>query len=155
MAIQVSFYNNRSDNRDMIKDLDVINEDVVCDIYEPCDVINPILIVDKSTIDPISLANYCKIPSFNRDYFITNIVPDNAHRVKLYCHVDVLSTYASQIRYCPLIAARSSNQPNYFLEDNMRLFNTYTYNQYIDIGERVGYPDTSVLITLSYDQQPD
>lgn len=154
MAIQVSFYNNRSDNRDMIKDLDVINENVVCDIYEPCDVINPILLVDKSTIDPISLTNYCKIPSFNRDYFITNIIPDNAHRVKLYCHVDVLSTYQPQLIDCPLIAARSSNQPNYFLEDNMRLFNTYVYNQYIDIGERIGYPDTVTLITLSYDQQP-
>ena len=153
MAIQVSFYNNRSDNRDMIKDLDVVNENVVCDIYEPCDVINPILLVDKDTIDPISLTNYCKIPSFNRDYFITNIVPDNAHRVKLYCHVDVLSTYASQIRYCPLIAARSSNQPNYFLEDGLRLFNTYTYNQYLNIGERVGYPDTTVLITLSSSEE--
>lgn len=149
MSISVSFYNNLSDNRDMNKTLAPIGEEpVVCQIYEPCDVLNPILLVDIDNID-IANTNYCIIAGFARNYFITNIVPDNAKRVKLYCHVDVLSTYDEYIRSCPVIAARSSNQPNYFLEDNMRLFNAYVKNQYINIGNKIGYPDTTIVITLS------
>lgn len=154
MSITVSFYNNKSDNRYLTKDLALLAEDIQCSVYLPCDRLNPILILDKDTIQNVlTECNYCIIPEFGRKYFITDISGAAGNKVQLVCHVDVLGTYDEEIRYCPVIAARSSNQPNYYLEDDMRLFNTYVQTQYLDVGSPIGQPDTIVLITLSQDIQ--
>lgn len=147
MSISVNFYQNLSDNRYMDKNIQLLQENVSCDIYEPCDRLNPQLIIDKDLIDLVT-CNYCVIPEFGRKYFITDIVPQAGNLVTLNCHVDVLGTYSDEIKHCQLIAARSSNQPNYYLQDDMRIFNTYTYNQYIDIGQDIGAPSSLILITI-------
>lgn len=149
MSITVSFYNNISDNRYLDKDLRLLAEDVSCEVYLPCDRLNPILLIDKDRVQNVlTECNYCIIPEFGRKYFITDISGGSANRVEINCHVDVLGTYADEIRECEAIAARSSNQPNYYLQDDMRIFNTYTYNQYIDIGTDIGAPSQLVVITI-------
>lgn len=149
MSITVSFYTNKSDNRYLTKDLSLLAEDIQCSVYLPCDRLNPILILDKDTIQNVlTECNYCTIPEFGRKYFITDISGAAGNKVQLACHVDVLGTYDEEIRYCPIVAARSSNQPNYYLQDDMRIFNTYTYNQYIDIGTDIGAPSQLVVITI-------
>lgn len=149
--ISVQFYNNLSDNRCMEKILIPVGDPVLCDIYQSTDVMNPVLLVDIDKID-ITGCNYCIISGFNRNYFIRSIVPTSAKRVQVVCHVDVLSTYKDEIRDCPLIAARSTNNVNYYLEDTMRLFNTYSKNQYLYINgteadSDLGVPSNLILIT--------
>ena len=153
MAITVNFYQNVSDNRCLEKTIIPVKENVSCDIYDPCDISDPILLIDIGTIEP-AIVNYCIIGDFSRRYFITDIVPMSAKRLELHCHVDVLSTYQDYIRDCPLIAARSTNLPNYYLHDDMRLFNSYALNQYIDVkggdvpNGDIGAPSTLVLMTI-------
>lgn len=151
--ISVQFYNNLSDNRCMEKTLTPIGEPVLCDIYSLTDVIDPVLVVDMDKVD-ITNCNYCIIAGFNRNYFITSIVPTSAKSCEVTCHVDVLTTYKEDIRNCPLIAARSTNLPNYYLHDDLRIFNTYSINQYIDVkggdvaNGDIGAPSTLILMTL-------
>lgn len=147
MSISVSFYNNLSDNRYLTKNLTQIAENITCDIYNPTEIIDPTLLIDIDVVD-FAIVNYCIIAGFNRKYFITNVSPVSGKRLAVQCHVDVLGTYDEELRQCPLIAARSSNQPNYYLQDDMRIFNTYTYNQYIDIGTDIGAPSQLVIITI-------
>lgn len=74
MSITVSFYNNKSDNRYLTKNLNLLAENIQCSVYLPCDRLNPILILDKDTIpNVLSLCNYCVIPEFSRKYFIESI----------------------------------------------------------------------------------
>jgi hypothetical protein len=53
-----------------------------------------------------------------------------------------------------LIAARSTNNVNYYLHDDLRIFNTYALNQYIDVkggdvpNGDIGAPSTLILMTL-------
>lgn len=94
------------------------------------------------------------IPEFGRKYFITNIVGEAGNKVSVYGHVDVLSTYDAQIRNCPLIAARSTNQYNFYLHDDKRIYNTYIENQYISIGDDIGKPSMVYLITLGQGETP-
>lgn len=149
MAITVSFYNNKSDNRYLTKNLNLLVENVQCSVYLPCDRLNPILILDKDTIpNVLSLCNYCVIPEFSRKYFIESIQGAAGNKIQVNCHVDVLGTYDEEIRYCPLIAARSSNQPNYYLDDEMRIFDSRVINQYINIGTDIGAPSDIILITV-------
>ena len=149
--ISVQFYNNLSDNRCMEKVLVPVGSPVPCDIYKSTDVMNPTLLVDTDKID-ITGCNYCIISGFARNYFIRSIVPTSAKRVQVACHVDVLSTYKDEIRNCPIIAARSTNNVNYYLEDTMRLFNVYSKNQYLYINgtesdSDLGVPSNLILIT--------
>lgn len=147
MSIRVSLGINRSDERYLTKDVFYTQNDILCDVYEPVDRLNPQIILDKDKVD-LTNVNYMDIPEFGRKYFITNIVGEAGNKVSIYGHVDVLSTYDSQIRNCPLIAARSTNQYNFYLHDDKRIYNTYIENQYLNIGNDIGKPDTLYLITL-------
>ena len=151
MGITVSFFSNTSDNRCLTKDLTLINS-CTCDVYEPCDRLNPILTLDGGTIsnedvNGIVSCNYCQIPEFGRSYFITNIVSERGKKVIINCHVDVLETYKDQIKECECIAARSSSNYNPYLTDSLRLANAYVENQYINIGN-LGKPTRAILFTL-------
>lgn len=155
MSIRVSLGINRSDERYLTKDVFPVEDNIECDVYEPVDRLNPQIILDKDRVDLTNI-NYMEIPEFGRKYFITNIVGEAGNKVSVYGHVDVLSTYDAQIRRCPLIAARSESHYNFYLQDERRLFNAYTWNQYItitddqaDISDGEFFePDTMILIAM-------
>lgn len=145
MAHNIYFGSITKDNRYMTKDW-TQGTPVSCDIYTPTDRINPVLIVDTSKVN-LENTNYCEIPDFGRQYFITSIVPQAGKLVHVMCHVDVLGTYDAEIRNCNCIAERSTSTYNTFLQDNARLFNTYTWNQYISL-EDVGSPSILLISTV-------
>lgn len=66
----------------------------------------------------ISGFNYCYCPSFNRYYYITNIVYITAVIVDLYCEVDVLATYKDAILDTEAFVMYSESQYNSFIPDN-------------------------------------
>lgn len=151
MAITVEFYKNVSEERRLEKSLTLVKGGVNCDIFNPTDRLNPVLIIknEGTTTDTffnIKECNYMYIEAFGRWYYITNIEGDAARRLYIYAHVDVLQTYKNQIKNCNCTAARSSSDYNFYLQDNARLFNAYTWNQYLDIGE-VGEPSLLTIIT--------
>lgn len=146
MAITVKFGTNKSDDRFLTKDITWKQEGISCDVFLPCDRINPVLLVDTSKVD-LTDTNYMEITEFGRKYFITNITGDAGKTVNVVGHVDVLGTYDEAIRNCPCIAARSTSHPNMFLQDNLRLFNTYAYEQYITLAD-IGSPSPILIRTL-------
>ena len=146
MAIQVRFGTTTSDDRKLTKTVQWKQNLFNCDVYVPTDRINPVIIVDTSKVN-LDGTNYMEIPEFGRKYFITSIVGDTGHSVSVSGHVDVLGTYDAAIRACPCIAARSSSHVNAYLQDNARLFNTYTWNQYITLGD-IGAPSPIIIRTL-------
>lgn len=146
MAIQVRFGTTTSDDRKLTKAVQWKQGFFDCDVYVPTDRINPIIIVDTSKVN-LDGTNYMEIPDFGRKYFINSITGDTGHSVNVAGHVDVLGTYDTQIRACPCIAARSSSHANMYLQDNARLFNTYTWNQYISLGD-IGAPSPIIIRTL-------
>lgn len=146
MAIQVRFGTTTSDDRKLTKTVQWKQNYFNCDVYVPTDRINPVIIVDTSKVN-LDGTNYMEIPEFGRKYYITSIVGDTGSSVNVAGHVDVLGTYDAQIRECPCIAARSSSHVNAYLQDNARLFNTYTWNQYITLGD-IGAPSPIIIRTL-------
>lgn len=81
-------------------------------------IIDPVITIQKPVgIDIMSDINYCDIESFGRKYYITNIVSISDALWEIHCHVDVLMTYASQIRRQNAIVARQENKFNMNLDD--------------------------------------
>lgn len=67
-----------------------------CEIKADCDIINPIIILGNSNVEPESNYNYCYIPIWNRYYFVTNYTYKNG---LWYIHlsVDSLATWKPYI----------------------------------------------------------
>ena len=74
-------------------------------------IIDPV-ITFEGDISNFVECNYMTIPAFNRSYFVTNIIEISAH-------VDVLSTYAAEIRSNSAILHRQEHKWNLYLNDGV------------------------------------
>lgn len=82
---------------------------------------------DTSIIDPVFriegnlasyiTANYCTVEAFGRSYFINNIRSIRNGLFEISCHVDVLTSFKTQIRANKAILQKSENNWNLYLND--------------------------------------
>lgn len=79
-------------------------------------IIDPVIMVEAN-LTSVRWANYMKIPAFGRYYFINNIRSIRAGLVAFECHVDVLTSYADEIRGNTAIIKRNENAHNILLND--------------------------------------
>ena len=79
-------------------------------------IIDPVIMFEASLSD-LKNCNYCTISEFRRSYFVNNIRSIRNGLVELTCHVDVLSTYKSQIRQQFALVKRQENYWNLYLND--------------------------------------
>lgn len=75
--------------------------------YEEVDIINPRLLLDYS--DNWTKSNYFYVPTWGRYYFIHNIDLLPGGKMVITGHVDVLKTYAEQIKTTQALILRSSD----------------------------------------------
>lgn len=105
------------------------------DLRAPSSIVDPIIVVELDSRDEWRKStNYAYIPSFRRYYYITNIIAvegaryDETTQIKyqlweLHMHVDVLMSFADQIRLQNAVVARQENKYNLMLDDGF--FMTY------------------------------
>ena len=96
---------------------------------EECTVEDPAFIVEA---DPSDLAgcNYFSLPKLNRHYFLTGWTIVRTNLIEIRGHVDVLTTYASQIREQRAIVKRQENDNAYNLYINDSSLKAYQ-NPYV------------------------
>lgn len=85
-------------------------------LKESTSIIDPVIKIECDLSDLIQ-CNYMTIPEFGRSYFVNNIRSITADIAEFTCHVDVLSTYAQQIRSNNAIIKRQENRWNLYLND--------------------------------------
>lgn len=119
---------------------------ISAEIKEDVQIMRPVFyIVYNSTIVD---QHYNYVHAFGRYYFITDTAVTTGGSMRISCKMDVLYTYADQIVQCPIVAERSSNNFNAFIQDNERRFYQYTNNQYKVIGTDIGCPDIICMCTV-------
>ena len=79
-------------------------------------IIDPIILIDCD-ITGLTGCNYLTISAFGRSYFVNNIRSIRNGLAEFSCHVDVLSTYADQIREHDAIIKKQENTWNLYLND--------------------------------------
>lgn len=79
-------------------------------------IVDPVFRVagDLSTFPTL---NYVTVDTFGRSYFVREIVAVRAGLFDLICHVDVLSSFKTQIRANTAIIRKSENVWNLYLND--------------------------------------
>lgn len=115
MAFQITIQQNLSEDNKLDKSItDVLS--VSGTLRMDTSIIDPVFIVECS-LSSVTAANYLTVPAFGRSYFIKNIRSIRNGLVEFTCHVDVLSTYKTQIRANSAIVHRSERNWNLYLND--------------------------------------
>lgn len=112
---------NKSEKNKLDKDVtDIITLSGV--LKNETSIINPIILIEGD-LSGFVTCNYMTISIFNRKYFVTNIRAIRNGLFEISARVDVLSTYAAQIRANTAIVHRQENRWNLYLNDGT--FRTY------------------------------
>lgn len=88
-------------------------------LREECEILNPSFKIQSS--QNLSGYNYCYVAEFSRYYKITAIKIIRNNLWEISCAVDVLMSYADQIKALPIIVNRNTNSFNMYLHDNQQV----------------------------------
>lgn len=77
-----------------------------------------VILQDIDSPDVVSSYNYMYIPQLKRYYFITDIRYLRGKRVQITGRVDVLKTYATDIKNSTQLVTRQQNKKNLLLNDS-------------------------------------
>lgn len=88
-------------------------------LKEGTSIIDPQILIGGADMATMRTANYLTIPEFGRSYFIRSIESVTNSLILVTAHVDVLSSFAAQIRTNSAIINRQQNKPiwNLYLND--------------------------------------
>ena len=141
----LTLYKNNSEQNAVTKSLTQI-QTMTGTLRNGTSIIDPVILV--SDVTDISGVNYCKINEFNRYYFINNIKSLNNNLWELSCHVDVLQSYADEIRAQSGIVERQENYFNLYLNDG-NTFQVYQNPQIATIKFPAGFTDPCFIIAIA------
>lgn len=115
MSFSIILQRNNSEKNKVDKTLTTIST-MTGTLKNETSIIDPVIFFEASLSD-LKNCNYCTISEFGRSYFVNNIRSIRNGLVELTCHVDVLSTYKSQIREQFVIVKRQQENWNLYLND--------------------------------------
>ena len=115
--VHLNIYLTKSERTALTKTLEEKIE-LTGTLRDASNVLNPSIEIQASATT-IANRNYFEIPEFGRKYFITEITSTGYGRVIVSGHVDVLSTYANDIKKLNAVIARQENRYNLYIDDNL------------------------------------
>lgn len=145
--MKLELMNTSADKRYLSKSTNVVKT-VNCKIKQGTSIINPTVIIGKLTAEHIRKCNYAHISDFGRYYFINNITETTANQLEISMHVDVLKTYAQQIRGISTLILRQENVFSPYYEDKEALVRVNRFREKKNIGT-VGGADTNYYLTVN------
>lgn len=115
--MQIILYQNKSDKRALTKTLEnalTVGNVLLLDG-------NDSILTPKLILSGVNVANYnyVYIPDFGRYYFITSIDVVDTRRYRISCDVDVLMSFADDIKNLSVISTHAQTNFNRYLPDNI------------------------------------
>lgn len=130
--VHLNIYLTKSERTALTKTLEEKIE-LTGTLRDASNVLNPSIEIQASATT-IANRNYFEIPEFGRKYFITEITSTGYGRVIVSGHVDVLSTYANDIKKLNAVIARQENRYNLYIDDNLFKIDSRTIIQTKDFS---------------------
>lgn len=117
MSFPIDLYVNSSPANKVDKDIE-LRYNSGGTLKEATSIIDPTFIIEAGeTLFLSQHINYLYVPMFQRYYYILDIVSTYNQLYEIKCHVDVLMSYAAQIKEQTAIVARQEGQYNLMLDD--------------------------------------
>ena len=144
----ITTYINKSENNRLIKDLTQLKQYAGCSAITPMSIINPSIVIVDDTFNVN--CNYIYIADLNRYYFVNNITALNNGRWQLDCHIDVLMSYADEIKQQQATFRRQEYLYNMYITDPEFHIEskTNTVTRYLD-GAGFELSTNSIILTVA------
>ena len=130
MSFTIDLYKNSSPRNSFYPSLAKIRS-LDGTLREESSLLNPRIRLRINDVSDLRNVNYMYIKEFGRYYYMTDIVSLRNNLIEISGHVDVLSTYRSQILANDAILARAGKSNSY-------------YNTYLEDSELATYQDSYV-----------
>lgn len=95
----------------------------------------------------MTTCNYITIPEFNRKYFVVNVTSLRENFWQIDCRVDVLTTYANEIKLQRAVIKRQENAWNMYLNDGT--FKTYQNPNIVTKNFPTGFSNPSFMLAVA------
>lgn len=116
-----TMYTNTSDNRVIDKSITAVGTALTCTFKDDTSMENPTIIIDAAAYN--SSCNYGYLDDTGRYYYVIDVT-FSQQRCYLQLKVDVLKSFASDIKNSPCAARRSASSYNkYFMDDKYTSLN--------------------------------
>lgn len=115
MSFSIVIQTNSSENNKLDKTITDIAT-LTGTLRQETSIIDPVIRIEGD-LSLYTGANYCTISAFGRSYFINNITSIRNGLFEISCHVDVLSSFKTQIRANSAIIHKSERNWNLYLND--------------------------------------
>lgn len=115
MSFNITLQRNNSERNRLTKEISDLMT-VSGNLKAETSIIDPIIMIECD-LSAVTGCNYMTIPNFGRSYFVNNIRSIRTGLVEFSCHVDVLSSFASEIRSNTAIVRKQENRWNLYLND--------------------------------------
>lgn len=119
----LDFYQNKSDDRVVSKDLDAVRTGVSCDQKEDTSILRPVFLVSGKVSDYADV-NYVQCSDYLRYYYITEIKTAGGGMTEIHCRVDPLMSWKDEFLERDAIVSRNAYEYNLQLDDSE--FRTYS-----------------------------
>ena len=123
----IRLLNTSDDKRKLNKSFSVIKDNINYNKMDRTDIISPTYNVEF--FDNIYNTNYLYDDTTKRYYYVNNIEMDSGGLVNLYCDVDVLMSFATEIKKVTATVDRNESTKNGYLVDSR--YKTYAYEQIV------------------------
>lgn len=117
MSFNITLQRNNSETNRVTKNITDLAT-ITGDLKQETSIIDPVILIEGD-LSSYTGCNYCTIQTFGRSYFINNIRSIRNSLFEISCHVDVLSSFATQIKACTGIVQRQENEWNLYLNDGV------------------------------------
>lgn len=116
--MNIILYNTNSDPRKLNKTLTQIST-ISVRLKDDTDIMRPVIELDSANLPPA--ANYCYIEKFRRYYFINRQGIATGRDLVITLDVDVLMSFVDIIKNSRVVAKRTSNKYNRYINDTIPL----------------------------------
>ena len=132
----------------------IINKDVIELITRTCTIKGnlsleaPVILLAYDSTNFPNI-NYMKIPEFNRNYYVTDIIDLTGGRYEIHGKVDVLESFKASILNLPVIVSKASGMGavNMFLDDGSFVTENKEFNSVINFPSGFNDDGEYILIT--------
>lgn len=145
MSFNIKLQRNDSEKNRVTKSItDIVT--LSGSLREATSIIDPVIKVSANLAD-IADCNYLTIDAFNRSYFVTNMRTVVSGIIEISCHVDVLSSFADEIKDCTAILRRSESVWNLYLNDGS--FRVYQNPTIVTVPFPTGFTTQQYILAVA------
>ena len=145
MSFEIVLMTNNSEKNKVTKKTTSVST-INGTLKQATSIIDPVLLIEGD-LSSLAKVNYVSIPSFNRYYFVTNIRSDRNSLIEISCHVDVLMSFASEIKKNNAIIRRQEKNWNLYLNDGV--FKTYQNPEVLTKAFPSGFSTQEFVLALA------